>query len=45
MRLLAETLFWDELGFKKEMQKSPINFRLRRRGPLECLAGCDCSRF
>jgi len=30
MRLLAEAMFWDERGFRDEMRKAPVNFRLEK---------------
>ncbi|HSE35971.1 MAG TPA: ComEC/Rec2 family competence protein, partial [Blastocatellia bacterium] len=32
VRYLAETLFWDEQAFDKEMRRSPVRYRLRKAG-------------
>lgn len=32
IRYLAETLFWDERAFDKEMRRSPVRYRLRKAG-------------
>jgi len=32
VRLIGETLYWDEAGFRAEMRESPVRFRLKKFG-------------